>query len=467
MAWGKGESKGVADLVAKLRGNTTGKTMMIMRFRRFGESPFVISVHFYSCLLTLPTHISGTEEVEMFCKALAENQSLEELLCSGHSLSPSAVDAFAEMLRKNRHLKHLSLGCAKLGDQGVATLLDNWDNAILEVLDLEYKSLGLQGMHALRHVLQGECGLRELRLGRNGLNDEAVAALAEGVEKSSTLTKLLVDQNAFGSTGCKALGLALRRNQGPSRMFELDLSSNTAIGNEGLAALLSVGKDDGSVEKKEERVEGLMVEGLNLEACGIGSDGITQLERLLLGNDPHCFSRLRVLNVARNDVREIGELVEFPALRELNVMGNKLGVEGLGRLAKVLKKTQLQSLHLGDVGFDVDEANLEEAKEALGFIADSPLKHVWFLGNRLGDTAVEHLASELEENRHLETLGLSATGISSDGCMRLLTVLERTECVQTLEIGGHAFDERVRALVDELKERVPSRDIALDKGQDS
>lgn len=467
MAWGKGGAKGVSDLVDKLRANTTGKTLMIMRFRTFGtcsnKLPYILQLP--TCLFqtkatkTSTFHNIGPSEVSDFCQALAENHSLEELFCSGHSLPAVSAEAFGAALRKNRSLKFLSLGCSALGDEGLLAILKDWDNAVLETLDLEFKGLGVGGLRGLRNVLCTECNLREIRLGRNELDDEAVEELAQGVEKSYTLTKLLLDQNSFTAAGCRALGFALARNQGPKREFCLDLANN-GFGDDGLLALLS--ERDG----EREGFSGVDVVALNVEGCGIGSDGIVGLDRLLRADNASCFKQLRALNLARNEIREVGALVEHESLRELNLMGNKLGVEGVLALAKGFANSRVESLHLGDVKFRVDSGTLEESKEALTLLAQArSLKSIWFLGNQLSDMGAGHLAACLETNPQLETLGLSATGLSSDGCLQLLTTLEKNTSIRTIEIGGHAFDERVQAAVDSLKERMPQRDVALDKGQ--
>ena len=40
-------------------------------------------------------------------------------MASGHSLSEAAIEAFADMLKQNRGLRRLGIGCEKLGDRGV------------------------------------------------------------------------------------------------------------------------------------------------------------------------------------------------------------------------------------------------------------------------------------------------------------------------------------------------------------
>merc|ERR1712232_1359440 len=73
----------------------------------------------------------------------------------------------------------------------------------------------------------------ELCLDSNYIGDEGVRALADTLEKNSTLTKLLLSWNYIGDEGASALARALEKN---TTLRGLRLSTNR-IGHEGARTL--------------------------------------------------------------------------------------------------------------------------------------------------------------------------------------------------------------------------------------
>ena len=156
MGWGK--KRGVEDLTKKLRDNTTSESLTVLSMRNLSDG------------------------VRDFAAALGTNTSLRELLASGHSLSPDQVAYVAAALAENSTLTSLAIGSASFGDAGAAALCAGWTNRTLIRLDLGFKSIAVAGTRAVADVLGGGlCGLQDLNLARNAINDDAAVFLGLGL----------------------------------------------------------------------------------------------------------------------------------------------------------------------------------------------------------------------------------------------------------------------------------------------
>ncbi|KAJ1973910.1 hypothetical protein H4R34_004918 [Dimargaris verticillata] len=162
MAWGNpgpGSGSVVDTWVERLeRNDATFCSLHILSFRRLSAADFV----------------------RLFT-AIANNATLKELGCSGHTLEPEVVDALVAMLVQNHTLRVLKIGHAEQFGQApeafhrVAQAL--YANAGLRELDLEFKTLGMSNASALRYLLARPLGWDVLNLSRNQLNDACLDAI--------------------------------------------------------------------------------------------------------------------------------------------------------------------------------------------------------------------------------------------------------------------------------------------------
>ncbi|GBG34223.1 NACHT, LRR and PYD domains-containing protein 3 [Hondaea fermentalgiana] len=466
MAWGQ-QRRGVDDLVAKLRANETGPALLVMSMRKVDESGL--------CALA---------------DALAENSSLEELLCSGHSVSEDAAKRLGQALRQNSTLKRLSVGCAQFGDAELAALLDAWENSTLEALDLEFKSLTAGGMPHLGSVLaQPSHALQDLRLGRNDLGDGGVAALAQGLRNGPLfLRNLELNSSGLGVEGCRALGKALRGSSAAQGSLRLILSDNPAIGDAGARALVgdeaAEDKDDAqhsASSASSSEVSSLSsVCELHVDACGLGAEGFASI---IAASDRvgSCFHALRILAVGRNEIKEVSSVTASicaTQLDGLDLRANKMGLSGLAAFGAALSKSsqtdsdaapRLQRLNLTSIGVSVVEdptgAGNEDFRAAVGDLLQGvSLKELRLMGNALGNDGVAILADLLRENATLETLGIGGVGLTREGAEALKTPLQENSTLRTLELGGNDLGDG-KTLVDDFRAARPDLVVALDGQQ--
>lgn len=436
-AWGTSK-RGIDDLVAKVRSGETGRTLLV---------------------LTGARHMDDDASVAALCDAVAASDSLEELLCSGHRMSPSMAACFGRALSQNASVKLLALGDATFDDTCLASLLAGWSNQTLETLDLECKRLG-SGMAPLSAVLRLPAGnaIRSLKLGRNQLGDAGAAELAEGVAASPHLTHLDVSSNGIGVAGCAALGAALAAR--PAGPLALDLSRNAGVGAEGVAALCGAATPASACRVVE----------LAVGHCDVGTAGAVAI--CASATALPLFSELRRLDLASNDVdasaaAPLCEALAAPAgaLQVLDLRNNALGVRGSALLTGALGASSLRHLDLTSNGVAWSAASSDELAQVFTDVATKApaLEELRLMGNELGDEGAVRLLRALHDGGSaLHTLAIGAAGVTAVGCVQMADMLTSSSTLLCLELGGNDVGADGRTAIEALRDARPELAIPMD-----
>ncbi|CAN0149716.1 unnamed protein product [Scytosiphon promiscuus] len=466
MAWGA--PRGVDDLIAKLKDNTTASTMCILSTRKFGHS-----------------------EAVAFSAALSSNTSLKELLASGHRLEATGAAAFGEALAMNSTLRSLCVGDNEFGDEGVLALVAGLRrNRGLLVLDLEYKSIASgEGLGAL---LKEHPTLADLRLGRNQLGEAGISSLSAGLSLSSTLLRLDLSGNSLDPAAAKALGDALCRRPeiasagsgatGPPPLEFLDVSRNP-LGDEGGAALFS------SLATSQ------TLTGLVMAEAGLGGGAAAALAAALVPSgsaattppppplsSPPLSPPSPPAATATGLGEQRGGLLQ---LKTLDVSKNEFGSGGAAELAGALSRggaPWLESLSIGYNGVGDDGAValggaagprlavLDLSGNALSgtglgaVVSAAGLREAKLFHNACGDEGVPLVLEALLTGSALETLDLGANGLTGAGFEALLPGLAGCSSLQTLEVGANSNDDRAEEAVRRSQRDNPALDIAFRRG---
>ncbi|KAL1261296.1 hypothetical protein QQF64_006561, partial [Cirrhinus molitorella] len=201
--------------------------------------------------------------------------------------------------------------------------------------------------------------------------------------------------------GCAALALAVRSN--PSLLKQLDLTRNK-LGDSGVT-LLSTGLEDPHCK----------LEKLRLSYCGITDEGCAALASALGSNPSY--------------------------LKQLDLAGNKLG-KSLNLLADVLQNShcKLEILRLSDCSL-TDEGF---ATLALALRSNpSHLRQLDLIGNKLGHSGVTLLSAVLEDPHcKMEKLWLCNCGVTDEGCAVLASALRSNPShLRQLDLTGNKLQD--------------------------
>ena len=146
-------------------------------------------------------------------------------------------------------------------------------NTTLKIIELDMIGFGyknIQGSYdvskAIADALKKNTTLTEINLNDNYIEDEGVKAIAEMLKDNKTLRILTLGINKFGAEGAKAIASALAVN---TALITLDLNQNFTLGNEGIKAIAEALKKNRTLKK------------FNLRSTGFDNEGAKSLVEAL------------------------------------------------------------------------------------------------------------------------------------------------------------------------------------------
>ncbi|KAF9543820.1 hypothetical protein EC957_000434 [Mortierella hygrophila] len=184
----------------------------------------------------------GADGVSIIAESVRFNRTLTSLSLDMNEMGSKGANAIATALISNRHLTHLYMPHNNIGDMGLADICESLKrNWTLTSLDLELNHIGREqsvvGLKALGELLAVSTSLREVNLSFNLFSAEAIAALAAGMCKNSTLESVLLNNCCLPTEAAVSLSKVL---SSPSTGLQnLGLTNNGEIGVEGYWALAS------------------------------------------------------------------------------------------------------------------------------------------------------------------------------------------------------------------------------------
>jgi len=146
-------------------------------------------------------------------------------------------------------------------------------NTTLKIIDLSTIRFGyknIQGSYdvskAIADALKKNTTLTEIYLDENYIEDEGIKTIAEMLKDNKTLRILTLGINEFGAEGAKAIASALAVN---TTLITLDLNQNFTLGNEGIKAIAEALKKNRTLKK------------INLRSTGFDNEGAKSLVEAL------------------------------------------------------------------------------------------------------------------------------------------------------------------------------------------
>ena len=242
--------------------------------------------------------------------------------------------------------------------------------------------------HVRDALVQMRLGTRVLNLQSKNVGDAGAATLAAELRVNATLEALGLDNNGIGTAGAESLASALTANV-ELKMLSLD---HNPIGSRGALAFARAFRENAARDKPTLTL-------LSLEWNSIGDRGVLELARVL----------------------------NSTALSVLNLSYNVLSVVSAHALAAALHtNVRLSRLRLVNVDLG-DEVPLMLART---LESNTTLTHLAVTVNaRNGALA---LASALDTNRTLQSLGMDGNGVTVDIQNRVADRLRVNKIVPTL-----------------------------------
>jgi Ran GTPase-activating protein (RanGAP) involved in mRNA processing and transport len=304
----------------------------------------------------------------------------------GKKSAPAVPSALPE-----EYLKNYSLACKLYGCEPCACVkngLETEEGGAVNYMFID-EPVGPAGVRAAVSALLGKhpdmkggpySKFTSLHFARCNAQADGAAAVAEvlrvGGEALPIANVQFVDCRV-GERGCQALGAALGYG-GNNTLKRLIVKFDETVGDRGASVLARSLRMNGAIEV------------LRLEYCNIGAAG----------------------------ARNIAKILEYGGtqLKELSLIGNPIGPDGLAYIAKSLAKNQiLTTLQLKDCGVGNTQEDLEGLEAlARALATNQTLEMLHFEENFIGDEGAEVFAAmEEDAKKNLKNLWIEFEGVSA------------------------------------------------------
>ncbi|KAF2129207.1 RNI-like protein [Dothidotthia symphoricarpi CBS 119687] len=213
-------------------------------------------------------------------------------------LGPAAADDVFRLITQTENLRTLDLDQTELGDVGVAklfTLLAHYDKPVaLRHIYLNAVGIGAKGAGAIADFLASpHCALDALYASNNPLGNDGLVALATGMRKNNSLTRLTLSSVGAGDVGVVALCHSLHGHN--LKVLDLDQSYAT----KDLGARFNW-ITDASASALASLTSHTTLSYLNLGQCALTHAGLTPILSQVLSSPLLFFAASTIFPQARD-----------------------------------------------------------------------------------------------------------------------------------------------------------------------
>ena len=333
--------------------------------------------------------IWGSEGYIHFDKDLTVDQSLKALAMKHEIsfsiltrvLSPEQIVGLSQILKASKKIKHLI--CAPKTAQGfdkIVQLIEGIKgNSSIQTLIIKQNQIA-KNIGALSEVLPMMFHLKALDLSGNELGAEGTLVLIQGIlamKKNCIIKSLNISNNDIGTQGMKYLADALPNIHSLRKLY-IDYNR---LGMKG-AKHLSTGIKDSNIQL------------LSLNGNGIGAQGVKYLCEIIEKGGVIRELHMQSNDIATEGAKIMAELIEKTELRVLALPQNRIGLDGIRRLAEAIENSSsLQVLSVADnyVGIDGAKALINATK------GSENMKIIDLSSNKLSDEDVQDFKVRLSQ----------------------------------------------------------------------
>ena len=275
--------------------------------------------------------------------------------------STSIHSILLEAVKCCNNLRSLDMAYCSIGSDVVTSLFCDYKSWVnLHTLNLCGNNIGSDGAQVLGKVLVHCKYLRYLDLLRNGLGDTGCLSLADGLQNHTSLLELKLGRNTITSDGIAAMIPVIKRNH----LQHLDLSE-CDVGSDRIAALVDVTCADTlqtlTLSFNFLGLDGAMILSDGLMELVISNNSIGPCGMACLAEGLKYCRQLVKLVVYRNDIGSYGLLYLADGLQHcinlqvLNLGYNNITSDGIDAITIIMKRCRyLQNLDLSGNSIGVD-----------------------------------------------------------------------------------------------------------------
>ena len=387
----------------------------------------------------------GDDGIVSLCNGLSNHKGqygepLKHLDLSYKNGSEVAMEAIGKCFGACATLQYLNLSRnEKIGDVGMVALSNAVGTEVQPFRSLAYRNFS------------------ECNIGPEGSRSLVSSLIVDNVQdvpknkRRAVSLDLILNSNPIGAIGCSALGplYASAASTGWSMLSSLSLV-NCGIGDDGVAALADSARRCGSSGLKR----------LDLSRNGITSQGAQILSNVL----------------KRSEDGNDSDVIAWQDMHDLRLAGNPLEDKGIATLTGVLVQRGTRPAAGNSILTDLDLSSTKCGPEgAAAALRCGGLSSLRMFGNRMGCEGFGAMAPLLRGGHpSLANLDLGGNDAKEDavaGLLRCLMVREEEgwkSKLRCLEIGGNEVGPSTEIILEDLLIIRPDLDVARDrpKGED-
>ena len=337
-----------------------------------------------------------------------------------HEMTDENAAELAHMFSQNTELKEVNLGGNNLNSEALRNILGKLNASTLIKLYISYNNITDEVADDIANFLSKCLTLQTIDLSHNNLQDAGAIKIC-----AATISSLITFGISYNNITIKSaddMASFFSRN---AQMETFDLSSNGLLE----LGIRNIFKDMEIVQS----TRNLSV--LNISNTPVINEAVDELTNVLQDNP-----RLKELDLSSNILLPSNAIKIYGAMRNisnltvLNVSDNIITHEVTEKLAAVLvHNTSLEEL---DLSYN-NLLTLDALKIFEGIKYISSLKILKISHNEISDGAADELAAVLSHNNNLQRFDISFNYLSSEGCTKILNGLKNTLHLKRININSN------------------------------
>ena len=219
--------------VLQLRGNPLGRVAGEALGRMLCDNKMLEELDISDC------DIECVAVTAVFAALMDHNRTLRALAIDNprlHSVMQETIMMAGDALIRNQTLNSLSMGKNGIDDNGLHILVEGMvRNRGLRTLGLRSNKISVMGGESIARMLRSTTSPVKLDLSGNRLRDGGAAAIAAALEDNASLVEIDLSFNAVGDLGLTALAAGIKRSSSLQTFYlwgnEFGVASATAFYN--------------------------------------------------------------------------------------------------------------------------------------------------------------------------------------------------------------------------------------------